>query len=119
MASAAAIAAPIASSICSLWNWKDHFSGDSMTPSNDMISDAITFLIGTSSDSMFQPTFGMLRRLSIPVMHSSASANFVELRTGEPLRTLLLGTSVNKGKRTAPWEVTRPSDHGGRRDSTG
>src|SRR5215208_6022652 len=94
MASAAAIAAPIASSICSLWNWKDHFSGDSMTPSNDRISDAITFLIGTSSDSMFQPTFG---RLSIPATHTSASANFVEPRTGELLRTHLPGTSVNRG----------------------
>src|SRR5215212_10258097 len=77
MASEAAIAAPIASPISSLKYGKCHFSGDSTTPSSDTISDAITFLIGASSDSMSRPTFG---RLSIPVPQSFASANFLERR---------------------------------------
>src|SRR5215203_4560611 len=50
MASAWAIAAPIASPISSLKYGKCQFSGDSTTPSSDTISDAITFLIGASSD---------------------------------------------------------------------
>src|SRR5215211_5874816 len=73
MESEAAIAAPIASPIWSLKYGKCHFSGDSTTPSSDTSSDAITFLIQASSDSMFRPIFG---RLSIPVTHSFASANF-------------------------------------------
>src|SRR5829696_6640902 len=48
MASASAIPASFASAISSLWNWKDHFSGDSITPSSDTNSQATTFLIGTS-----------------------------------------------------------------------
>src|SRR5829696_7994963 len=47
MASAAAIPDASASAISSLWDWKDHFSGDSMTPSSDTSSDATTFLIET------------------------------------------------------------------------
>src|SRR5829696_1805085 len=48
MVSAAAIPASFASAISSLWNWKDHFSGDSITPSSETNSEATTFLIGTS-----------------------------------------------------------------------
>jgi hypothetical protein len=57
MASEAAIAALIASAISSLKYGKCHFYGDSTTPSSDMSSDATTFLIGSSSESMSQPTF--------------------------------------------------------------
>src|SRR5947209_12882016 len=48
IASAWAIATPIASPISSLQYGKCHWSGDSMTPSNDKNSDAITFLMETS-----------------------------------------------------------------------
>ena len=64
MESEAAIAAPIASPIWSLKYGKCHFSGDSTTPSSETNSDATTFLIKTSSESMFQPTIG---RLCIPL----------------------------------------------------
>jgi hypothetical protein len=78
MASEAAIAAPIASAIWSLKYGKCQFCGDSTTPSSDTSSDATTFLIGASSESMSQPTFG---RLSIPVTHSSASERTSENAT--------------------------------------
>jgi hypothetical protein len=48
MASAAAIPDAFASSISSLWIWKDPFSSDSSTPSSDTNSQATTFLIETS-----------------------------------------------------------------------
>src|SRR5215217_3492644 len=87
MASEAAIAAVIASAIWSLKYGKCQFCGDSTTPSSETSSDAITFLIGSSSESMSRPTFG---RLSIPVTHSFALANFQELRNGEVVRRIHL-----------------------------
>src|SRR5215208_6444531 len=109
MTSEVAIAAPIASAISSLKYGKCHFSGDSTTPSSETSSDAITFLIGSSSESMSQPTFG---RLSIPVTHSFASANFQELRNGEVVRrSHLLLDWVNKASAWAPsvavWQDAR------------
>src|ERR687898_2145602 len=100
MASEAAIAAPIASSIWSLKYCKCQFCGDSTTPSSETSSDAITFFIGASSESMSQPTFG---RLSIPVTHYFASANFQDLRNGEVVRRIhLLRGRVNKASVWAP-----------------
>src|SRR5215207_7163245 len=78
MASEAAIAAPIASPIWSLKYGKCHLSGDSTTPSSETNSDATTFLIRTSSDSMFQPN---IRQAKYPLV--------ALLRIGELLRTLL------------------------------
>src|SRR5215213_6042494 len=65
MASEAAIAAPIASPIWSLKYGKCHFSGDSTTPSSDTNSDATTFLIRTSCESMFQPN---IRQAKYPLV---------------------------------------------------
>ena len=48
MASAVAIAAPISVPISSWKYGKCHSSGDSITPSSDTNSEAITFLIETS-----------------------------------------------------------------------
>src|SRR5918994_4008104 len=109
MVSEAAIAAPIASAIWWLKYGKCQFCGDSTTPSSDTSSDAITFLIGASSDSMSRPTFG---KLSIPVTHSFASANFQELRNGEVVRRIHLPRGwVNKASAWAPsvavWQDAR------------
>src|SRR5215216_3899691 len=78
MVSEAAIAAPIASPIWSLKYGKCHFSGDSTTPSSDTNSDATTFLIRTSCESMFQPN---IRQAKYPLV--------VPLRIGELLRIYL------------------------------
>src|SRR5215217_3798131 len=93
MASEAAIAAPMASAICSLKYGKCHSCGDSTTPSSETSSDAIAFLIGASSESMSQPTFG---RLSIPVTHYFASANFQELRECELRRKPISRSSATE-----------------------
>jgi hypothetical protein len=69
------------------------------TPSLPRQSDAITFLIGASSESMSQLTFG---RLSIPVRHFFTSANCRELRSGEVRRISLPRTRVNKAPEATP-----------------
>src|SRR5918994_1441702 len=69
MASEAAIAAPIASPIWSLKYGKCHLSGDSTTPSSDTNSDATTFLIGTSSDSIFQPNIRQANYPRVALLH--------------------------------------------------
>src|ERR687890_1867331 len=84
MASEVAIATPIASPIWSLKYGKCHFSGDSTTPSSDTNSDATTFLIRTSCESMFQPN---IRQAKYPLV--------VLLRIGELLRIYLPRTPVN------------------------
>src|SRR5215204_4528002 len=85
MASEAAIAAPIASPIWSLKYGKCHFSGDSTTPSSDTNSDATTFHIRTSSESMFRPN---IRQAKYPLV--------ALLRIGEVRRIPLPRTLVNK-----------------------
>src|ERR687897_3467039 len=91
MASEAAIAVPIASPIWSLKYGKCHFSGDSTTPSSDTNSDATTFLIRTSSDSMFQP--------DIPQAKYPLEAL---LRIGEVRRILLPRAPVNRAAGAYP-----------------
>src|SRR5918994_1335103 len=82
MASEAAIAAPIASPIWSLKYGKCHLSGDSTTPSSDTNSDATTFLIGTSSDSIFQPNIRQANYPRVALLH------IAELRPNDdPRRT--------------------------------
>src|ERR687896_2553958 len=100
MASEVAIATPIASPIWSLKYGKCHLSGDSTTPSSDTNSDATTFLIRTSSDSMFQPN---IRQAKYPLVEL--------LRIGELLRTPLPRTPVNRGPeltRGAPTDQQAP-----------
>src|SRR5829696_1553730 len=85
MESEAAIAAPIISPISSLKYGKCHFSGASTTPSSDTNSDATTFLIRISSESMFQPN---IRQAKYP--------RVALLRIGELRRIHLLRASVNR-----------------------
>src|SRR5215217_4480900 len=109
MASEATIAAPIASPIWSLKYGKCHFSGDSTTPSSDTNSDATTFLIGTSSESMFQPN---IRQAKYPLV--------ALLRIGELRRIHLPRTRVNRGKKEGgrdPVEL-RPALSGSTSGST-
>src|SRR5215216_4602816 len=74
MASAAAIPDAFASAISSFWNWKDHLSGDSITPSSDTNSKATTFLIDYS---FVRPCISpaSASSMSIPVKRSFASPN--------------------------------------------